>query len=139
LLKLAPMQPLLGRYATALLPELKRRIDQGALSMHGLLNTCPPGIIAPPDFGGRLYNINRRDDLPPEAEGRLPSAKTAAARLSARASSPARDSAHHAGVQACGVSWRRIRRGDEKRRFRQTRIRLDGVVRRRPRVRAWLR
>lgn len=60
-----PLQPLLGRYATALLPIVERRIGEGRLSVHGLLEECAP-LRIPSPTAAVLANINRRDDLPPD-------------------------------------------------------------------------
>jgi molybdopterin-guanine dinucleotide biosynthesis protein A len=64
---LDPMQPLLGRYAPRLLAMVQHRVDQGALSMYGLLNACRPVLLAPPPGAGPLCNINQQHDLPAEA------------------------------------------------------------------------
>jgi molybdopterin-guanine dinucleotide biosynthesis protein A len=60
-----PVQPLLGRYATALLPVIGRRIDAGRRSMHGLLDEVVP-LRLPPPAATALINVNRREDLPPD-------------------------------------------------------------------------
>lgn len=58
-----PMQPLFGRYATALLESARHARDHGRRAVHTFVSASSPVFIAPPADCTGLRNINRPEDL----------------------------------------------------------------------------